>query len=234
MEVLVALPFILLCERNMKRQRLSSAEVRPTSADRDSQTCNDSYDEILNQNDDEVHTVQNSWFKVRSKIHNNGMNCETNSSGQHLSDEIKSLSQQLLHVKRRLWPAAEKASVAHHSTPSQEFWSARAFANPMEALGECRNEGLNQMFINRSAIKLANLDAMLGFELTNSRVNDSGGTNHFLFADLCGAPGGFSEYIMKRIRSKGNDCDCRGYGISLVGKNGAFMYLSRVHHARYT
>lgn len=201
----------------MKRQRNSVVEKR-TDADVDCQAGNDVYDEILNQRNDDD-SIQNSWFRGRSPIHKQGMECTSESTQQSLSDEIKSLSQQLIQVKRKLWPAAEKCAAAWDSTPGDEFWGARAYANPMEALGEYRSGGLNKMFINRSAIKLANIDAILDFELSTSAITRNGGTNHFLFADLCGAPGGFSEYIMKRIRSKQSGCVCRGYGISLVGKN---------------
>ena len=201
----------------MKRHRNCGVEKR-ADADLDCQAGNDVYNEILNQQNDHD-TIQNSWFRVRSPLHKEPLMDTSKSSLQSLSDEIKSMSQQLIQVKRKLWPAAEKCGAAWDSTPSDEFWRARAFANPMEALGECRHGGLNKMFINRSAIKLANIDAILDFGLSTSAITGNGETNHFLFADLCGAPGGFSEYIMKRIQSKQLGCVCRGYGISLVGKN---------------
>mmetsp|Transcript_42 Transcript_42/g.112 ORF Transcript_42/g.112 Transcript_42/m.112 type:complete len:444 (-) Transcript_42:216-1547(-) len=200
----------------MKRQRDSSASTHPQTNKGD-QTGNDCYDEILKQKDDS-YSIQDSWFRCRSQVHNNGTDFQTEIVERPLSDEIQSLSQQLIQVKRRLWPAAEKCAAVWKSTPAEEFWSARAFANPMEALGECRRGGLNQMFINRSAIKLANIDVVLGFGLTTPSAIHMQERDQFLFADLCGAPGGFSEYIMKRIRSKGSS-HCRGYGISLVGKN---------------
>jgi len=106
------------------------------------------------------------------------------------------------------------------------------------------SRGLSR-FINRSAIKLANIDALLGFELVctpNARgqeqpdstaPNDQRG--HFTFVDLCGAPGGFSEYILfryahpvqgKRNKSGGTEGQeqweknaCCGFGMSLSGTN---------------
>lgn len=74
-----------------------------------------------------------------------------------------------------------------------------------EILGEGkRHHGLNQrMFMNRSAIKLANVDALLDFRLTVQPMTQSNET--FGFVDLCGAPGGFSEYIMYRCCQKKND-----------------------------
>ena len=112
---------------------------------------------------------------------------------------IKSFNQQLLQVKRKLWPAAEQCATAsyqatgHRSSPQFEFSMARRWGNPMECLGEGKSKGLNRMFMNRSAIKLANVDAMLDYRLTEKDA-----TSPFLFVDLCGAPGGFSEYLMMR------------------------------------
>mmetsp|Transcript_26766 Transcript_26766/g.62561 ORF Transcript_26766/g.62561 Transcript_26766/m.62561 type:complete len:464 (+) Transcript_26766:178-1569(+) len=208
----------------MKRERESesSSSSKGVTADR-SQTDNDCYDEIAHRHDGD--SIRHSWMTNRSFIYGNSKgdnNMISLSEGCGKSDEIMSLNQQLIQVKRKLWPAAEKCAEAWNSTASEEFWSARSFANPMEALGECRNGGLNQMFINRSAIKLANIDAIMEYGLTTKVrgvTNGSGGGEIFLFADLCGAPGGFSEYIMKRIRAKGTGCHCRGYGMSLVGEN---------------
>eukprot|EP00536_Pseudo-nitzschia_multiseries_P003028 jgi/Psemu1/301724/fgenesh1_kg.43_\ len=204
----------------MKRQR----DAAPSSSSKDPnanrcQTGRDCYDEIVNEHDDGG-SLRGSWMTNRSVILGNASDDSamsiSDSSGN--SNELRSLGQQLIQVKRRLWPAAEKCADAWNSSPGDEFWSARTFANPMEALGECRKGGLNQMFINRAAIKLANVDALLEFSLTTipRGVNSR---EIFLFADLCGAPGGFSEYIMKRIRAKGTGCHCRGYGMSLVGEN---------------
>ena len=201
-----------------KRQRNSHASFTSDDSDFGVQSCNDAYNEVL-QHGGGSDFVRYSWFNVRSGIKSMKYNYEIKPQENSLFYEIKSLSQQLVQVKRGLWPSAEKCAAALDSSPGVEFLNARAFANPMEALGEYKKGGLNQMFINRSAIKLANIDAFLSFELTIPRVSTNGGTNCFLFADLCGAPGGFSEYIMKRIRSKGTGCACRGYGISLVGSN---------------
>jgi cap1 methyltransferase len=186
----------------------------------------DCYDEILaGLYEDDDGRIRNSWLVERGDPTNNVVVDGTMSPTTSLASLVKSLSQQLIQTKRRLWPAAEQSAQAWKSTPQKEFWNARVVTNPMETLGEKRHRGLNQMFINRSAIKLANVDAILDFRLTNPTI---GYDRHqapqprvpFLFADLCGAPGGFSEYIMKRCQS---NChlysSCRGYGMSLHGRN---------------
>jgi cap1 methyltransferase len=129
-----------------------------------------------------------------------------------MRQELSSLSQQLTQVKRRLAPAADRlvCNTADAATNShREFTKARKACNPMESL-----ETMN-IFLNRSAIKLANLDAILEFALT-ARHKDS--QLPFRFADLCAAPGGFSEYLVLRCRHS-NIAACQGYGMSLVGMN---------------
>ena len=145
-------------------------------------------------------------------------------------------------LPRRLWPAAQRCSYETGSSPEREFAEARRLCNPLEPLGEGRNGGMNRMFMNRSAIKLANIDAILDFSLTTYSTTFPGksftvGLNQehmqkspadktFLFVDLCGSPGGFSEYIMKRYQktSASNPDDntsreVHGFGFSLIGRN---------------
>lgn len=149
-----------------------------------------------------------------------------------LTDEIQSLQRQLSQVKRRLGPAAERCTEAwnaaagdryygYTTTGQREFQQARRACNPFEVLGEGRDGGLNVHFINRSAIKLANIDALLNFTLTDAVVSSAAMTTNaarcFRFADLCGAPGGFSEYLLRRCQERA--ISCCGYGMSLIGNN---------------
>lgn len=121
--------------------------------------------------------------------------------------------------------------------PAAVFKRARSACNPAEALGR-------GSFLNRSAMKLANIDAIFDGLLTLPWVgsNEQGmgeedkpvvldGGRHddplelkkpppsllvappLLFADLCGGPGGFSEYLLRRRRKLG--LPARGWGISL-------------------
>ena len=150
--------------------------------------------------------------------------------------------------KKSWWASCRPKAV---ETLSHEvFAEARRAGNPFERLGEGRRGGLNDSFMNRSAIKLANIDAMLNFSLTESpsfRCTETAGTGDalderkdkaaasssspsfascFRFVDLCGAPGGFSEYLLWRCAStkskkasSGPVDNCYGYGMSLVGAN---------------
>lgn len=142
-----------------------------------------------------------------------------------IQSEIEHISRQLLQVKRRLGPAAERCANACNSyhgdaskgtTCRNEFEEARRACDPFAVLGEKQHNGLNNhLFMNRSAIKLANIDAALGFCLTATQSDQ----DTLLFADICGAPGGFSEYILWRCHTSGLVPVCRGYGMSLTGTN---------------
>ncbi|CEG49580.1 FtsJ-like RNA methyltransferase [Plasmopara halstedii] len=84
---------------------------------------------------------------------------------------------------------------------SSEFLTARTATNQFESLGRYH-------FINRSAMKLANLDYIFQWTYSLKERGDK-----FSFADICGGPGGFSEYLlwkMDQIAIEGH-----GYGITL-------------------
>jgi cap1 methyltransferase len=117
-------------------------------------------------------------------------------------DHLLQLRRQLIQTKYRL----EKYT-------DRDFRTARRYCNPYEALDN--NDTFN-LFLNRSALKLANMDALLDFRLS-SQLKPA-----YYFVDLCGAPGGFGEYLVWRGAT-------RGYGMSLVGRNenGRGLYWNR-------
>lgn len=55
------------------------------------------------------------------------------------------------------------------------------------------------IFLNRAAVKMANMDALLDFMFTNPTDEDGVSLVHendlLYFADVCAGPGGFSEYV---------------------------------------
>ena len=197
-----------------------------------------------------------------------------NATYEELPSTHTSLSSELNQLKQQLMPAAQSCADAINNfdntnnnrkatTPQYEFRQARSICNPYESMGDIlirphrynkskrhnRRNGKSSsfQFVNRSAIKLANIDALLGFALTNSSTTKAKANDEkfFAFVDLCGAPGGFSEYILYRhmnpLRStvhvvadtqssaadddddddKINDrsISCFGFGMSLLGKN---------------
>ena len=70
-------------------------------------------------------------------------------------------------------------------------------------------EGLGKgCFLNRSAMKLVNLDYMFSLIEPSVRIDTSeehfpSSSPHFSFVDLCGGPGGFIECIMLKCRHEG-------------------------------
>lgn len=86
--------------------------------------------------------------------------------------------------------------------PYEQRSEARSKSNPFERVG-------NAIFMNRAATKLAALDATFGLAVTNN------GQQEFTFADICGGPGGFSEYLLWRVHSWGESA--HGFGITLKG-----------------
>jgi cap1 methyltransferase len=155
------------------------------------------------------------------------------SSTEGHGDSVQHICHKLLQVKQRLGPASEAAALAAGTSGRFEFAKARRACNPLELLGESGrpygHEGLNhQLFMNRSAIKLANIDALVGYLLTQrqlrrisqEQISSIVDDDAFVFVDLCGAPGGFSEYVLWRFREQdGAAGSCRGFGMSLVGTN---------------
>lgn len=92
-----------------------------------------------------------------------------------------------------------------------EMLKARTRSNPYELI-----RGV--FFVNRAAMKMANMDASFGFMFTNPKY-ESGKpmVQHnelFYFADVCAGPGGFSEYVLWRNKWK-----AKGFGFTLRGPN---------------
>jgi hypothetical protein len=94
---------------------------------------------------------------------------------------------------------------------SSQFGSARAATNAFERLGR-------RGFLNRSAMKLVTLDHV--FQWTRGLAKRQ---EPLSFADICGGPGGFSEYLLWRAdqvehtSEGGHSQGVQGYGITLKG-----------------
>jgi len=140
--------------------------------------------------------------------------------GKFLGDEPSHMS--------RLHAAKLRFNAIHPSL----FSRARAACNPHECLG-------SGPFVNRSALKLVNLDHALDLVATAqgnvalrkrrrappgepepSCRDDAASVSPggLLFVDLCGAPGGFSEYLLWRGQKRGDAT--HGWGITLGADNG--------------
>lgn len=92
-----------------------------------------------------------------------------------------------------------------------EMRRARTRSNPYETIR-------GGIFLNRAAMKMANIDAVTNFIFTDPRSKDESHlvepNELFYFADVCAGPGGFSEYILWRKK-----CAAKGFGFTLKGPN---------------
>lgn len=145
-------------------------------------------------------------------------------------EEIRMLTNHLNQLKSNLNPYCEIVSELKnqrhiHTTPQNEFRRASRdnAVNPYESLyftfdGEDDNDcDSGTPLVSRSALKLCNIDALAGFVFA-AKAKDisskSGITKESsIFVDLCGAPGGFSQYLTYRGGYS------RGYGMSLHGRS---------------
>ncbi|RDD44641.1 Cap-specific mRNA (nucleoside-2'-O-)-methyltransferase 1 [Trichoplax sp. H2] len=90
---------------------------------------------------------------------------------------------------------------------SKEMVEARTRANPYETIK-------GAIFLNRAAMKMANLDYVYKYIFTNPR-DDKGNEkirslDILYFADICAGPGGFTEYVLWKRR-----WHAKGFGITL-------------------
>lgn len=77
----------------------------------------------------------------------------------------------------------------------EELRRVRAACNPFEKIG-------NVFFINRAALKMANLDSCFDFMFTDPKDENNkpviSPKDLLYFADVCAGPGGFTEYVLWR------------------------------------
>ncbi|XP_058814458.1 cap-specific mRNA (nucleoside-2'-O-)-methyltransferase 1 isoform X2 [Topomyia yanbarensis] len=94
---------------------------------------------------------------------------------------------------------------------AKEMRKARAKSNPFETIK-------SNIFMNRAAVKMANLDSMFEYMFTNP-IDETGNAlvrndDLLYFADVCAGPGGFSEYFLWRKKWL-----AKGFGFTLRGEN---------------
>ncbi|XP_046965838.1 cap-specific mRNA (nucleoside-2'-O-)-methyltransferase 1 [Vanessa cardui] len=91
----------------------------------------------------------------------------------------------------------------------EDMRTARSRSNPYETIGSV-------IFLNRAAVKMANMDAVLDFMFTNPKKQNGEPAvdkkDLLYFADVCAGPGGFSEYVLFRKGWR-----AKGFGFTLKG-----------------
>lgn len=92
---------------------------------------------------------------------------------------------------------------------SNDLRKARSRANVFETIR-------NGFFMNRAALKMANIDALTDFMFTRLDYDSihKRQDGPYYFADVCAGPGGFTEYILWRKKW------CyKGFGFTLKGEH---------------
>lgn len=94
---------------------------------------------------------------------------------------------------------------------AEDMRRARTKSNPFETIR-------GNIFLNRAAVKMANMDSMFDFMFTNP-VDEDGtpllaNDDLLYFADVCAGPGGFSEYVLYRKK-----WEAKGFGFTLRAEN---------------
>lgn len=90
-----------------------------------------------------------------------------------------------------------------------EMREARTRSNPFETIR-------GAIFLNRAAVKMANIDKACDFKFTKAADQSTDGRKEDLlyFADVCAGPGGFSEYVLWRKKWR-----AKGFGFTLKCQN---------------
>ncbi|XP_049768155.1 cap-specific mRNA (nucleoside-2'-O-)-methyltransferase 1 [Schistocerca cancellata] len=92
---------------------------------------------------------------------------------------------------------------------ANEMLKARSRSNPFETIR-------GAIFLNRAAVKMANMDKVFDFMFTNPHHENGkpqlGPHDLLYFADVCAGPGGFSEYVLWRKKWQ-----AKGFGFTLKG-----------------
>ncbi|XP_033102913.1 cap-specific mRNA (nucleoside-2'-O-)-methyltransferase 1-like [Anneissia japonica] len=104
-----------------------------------------------------------------------------------------------------------KAKTVFDTLDPEEMRQARTRSNPYETIR-------GGIFLNRAAMKMANMDKVFDFMFTDPRKPSgeplTNANELFFFADVCAGPGGFSEYVLWRKKH-----NVKGFGLTLKGGN---------------
>ncbi|XP_062871033.1 cap-specific mRNA (nucleoside-2'-O-)-methyltransferase 1 [Trichomycterus rosablanca] len=123
-----------------------------------------------------------------------------------IEDETEFCSEDFLHLLIR-------CKSVFDDLEGEEMRRARTRSNPYETIR-------GGFFLNRAAMKMANMDHVFDYMFTNPKdaqgrptVRDKD-SELLYFGDVCAGPGGFSEYVLWRKR-----WNAKGFGMTLKGSN---------------
>ncbi|KAJ3338955.1 FtsJ methyltransferase domain-containing protein 2 [Gonapodya sp. JEL0774] len=135
----------------------------------------------------EVPLSRLTWFE-----RTNAVKVESRLEGLKMKEEKAGIVNYGRYSEEDLVTELMKSKILLTPLPPATYLPARAKANPYELVGRTG-------FTNRAAVKLAELDWILDGAISGTRSSQSKGV--WTWLDLCGGPGGFSEYLLWRRRS---------------------------------
>jgi cap1 methyltransferase len=140
-----------------------------------------------------------SWYEHRYEHGTDRINLTAAfETVSHTSD------QEILYCDANAFTVLQGAKDKFSDYEPDDFVKARNASNPFEDIGR-------SIFMNRAAIKLANIDAMLEVS-TRFTFLQKQDPSAFTFCDVAAGPGGFTQYLQYRF-PKGV-----GYGMTLRGQ----------------
>ncbi|CAG9786792.1 unnamed protein product [Diatraea saccharalis] len=119
------------------------------------------------------------------------------------------INDETLFVEPHILKGVLDSKTIFDTLDDEDLRHARFRSNPYETIGSV-------IFLNRAAVKMANIDAVFDFMFTNPKTRSGkpviDNKEILYFADVCAGPGGFSEYVLykKGWRAK-------GFGFTLQG-----------------
>ena len=157
--------------------------------------------------DDWAHVWANDKVIVNSNIIINNLDINPKYVDQQLWQQLKQLQDQNYDLENQYYQKVK--------TKTSNKVGRRNFNDEVNPTGRIGHS----IFIDRAGLKLANIDRV--FNVTRSRVSylSQHDYNFLSYADLCGGPGAFTQYIQYR-RPKSF-----GFGITLKGNDSTNWHL---------
>nr|QBK90564.1 MAG: FtsJ-like methyltransferase [Pithovirus LCPAC104] len=99
-----------------------------------------------------------------------------------------------------------RLKIIKNTYDNDNFIRIRNVTNPFEDIGK-------SIFMNRAGVKIANIDSIFSVSSDDySLLNQKSSKQNFIFCDIAGAPGAFTQYLQWRIPNS------KGIGISIKSK----------------
>ncbi|XP_052871057.1 cap-specific mRNA (nucleoside-2'-O-)-methyltransferase 1-like [Anopheles cruzii] len=153
------------------------------------------------------------WLKNDSKTDEPGLSRDQLDEWHKVGPPKMTIDNEDKYCDTEVLQQVLKSKSVFDNLGNEDMRKARYRSNPFELIK-------SNIFINRAAVKMANMDAMFDYMFTrptdekNQPLVKDEACDLFYFADVCAGPGGFSEYVLWR-----NKWRAKGFGFTLRGAN---------------